>query len=91
MSNAKLRITARATFARFLRDTSGAVTVDWVVLTAAIAGIGIAVTAAVRPGVGNASEDIDACLDIQSAAWSDSGGGSHSQRLETMKAQCAAI
>ncbi len=32
----------------FARDESGAVTVDWVVLTAAIVGMGIAVVASVR-------------------------------------------
>ena len=39
-------------FARkFRTDESGAVTVDWVVLTAAIVGLGIAVVATVRGGV----------------------------------------
>ncbi len=32
----------------FAKDESGAVTVDWVVLTAAIVGLGIAVVASVR-------------------------------------------
>jgi Flp pilus assembly pilin Flp len=36
----------------FLRDQSGAVTVDWVVLTGAIVGLGIASVTAVRGGVG---------------------------------------
>ncbi len=35
----------------FSKDESGAVTVDWVVLTAAIVGLGIAVIAAVSGGV----------------------------------------
>ncbi|MEC7761254.1 MAG: hypothetical protein VX874_04980 [Pseudomonadota bacterium] len=35
---------------RFLKDTSGAVTVDWVVLTAAIVGIGVAVLTSVSGG-----------------------------------------
>ena len=34
----------------FRNDESGAVTVDWVVLTAAIVGLGIAVVASVRSG-----------------------------------------
>lgn len=34
----------------FGRNESGAVTVDWVVLTAAIVGLGIAVLASVRGG-----------------------------------------
>ncbi len=35
----------------FVSDESGAVTVDWVVLTAAIVGLGILVIQAVTPGV----------------------------------------
>jgi Flp pilus assembly pilin Flp len=37
----------------FLNDEAGAVTVDWVVLTAAIVGLGLLVFNAVRPAVGN--------------------------------------
>ena len=47
---------------RFLTEQSGAVTVDWVVLTAAIVGLGIAVLAAVRSGVADLSGDIDSKL-----------------------------
>jgi hypothetical protein len=36
----------------FARNDSGAVTVDWVVLTAAIVGLGIAVITAISSGVG---------------------------------------
>ncbi len=34
---------------QFKNDESGAVTVDWVVLTAAIVGLGLAVVLAIRP------------------------------------------
>ena len=37
-------------FDAFIRDESGAVTVDWVVLTAAIVGLGIAVLTSVGNG-----------------------------------------
>jgi Flp pilus assembly pilin Flp len=37
-------------FKKFRNDETGAVTVDWVVLTAAIVGLGIAVMASVRGG-----------------------------------------
>ncbi len=37
-------------FNAFLNDESGAVTVDWVVLTAAIVGLGIAVLTSVSNG-----------------------------------------
>lgn len=36
---------------RFAKDEDGAVTVDWVVLTAAIVGLGLVVISAVQPGV----------------------------------------
>ena len=49
----------------FKNDESGAVTVDWVVLTAAIVGLGIAVLAAVSTGVENLSNDIDTQLSGQ--------------------------
>lgn len=51
----------------FNSDESGAVTVDWVVLTAAIVGLGIAVLAAVSNGVENLSGDIDTQLSGQGA------------------------
>jgi len=41
----------------FWQDEAGAITVDWVVLTAAITGLGIATTATVGSGVNNASSD----------------------------------
>jgi Flp pilus assembly pilin Flp len=37
-------------FKKFRNDETGAVTVDWVVLTAAIVGLGVAVMASVRGG-----------------------------------------
>ncbi len=40
-------------FSAFLEDEAGAVTVDWVVLTAAIVGLGMVVFLAVRPAVGS--------------------------------------
>ena len=38
-------------FKSFKNDESGAVTVDWVVLTAAIVGLGLVVMQAVGPGI----------------------------------------
>ena len=46
----------------FKNDESGAVTVDWVVLTAALVGLGLAVMGVVRGGVQNLSTDIDGTL-----------------------------
>ncbi len=45
-------------FNKFFADESGAVTVDWVVLTAAIVGLGIAVLTSVSGGTTNLAGDI---------------------------------
>jgi len=42
----------------FRADEDGAVTVDWVVLTAAIVGLGIAVLTSVRTGAADLAGDI---------------------------------
>ncbi len=36
---------------RFNKDEDGAVTVDWVVLTAAVVGLGLIVMGAIRPAI----------------------------------------
>lgn len=46
----------------FRTEEDGAVTVDWVVLTAAIVGLGIAVILAVRSGTVNMASDIGTTL-----------------------------
>ena len=46
----------------FAADESGAVTVDWVVLTAAIVGLGIAVVASVRTGSESVAGNIESVL-----------------------------
>ncbi|WP_113911830.1 Flp family type IVb pilin [Roseovarius dicentrarchi] len=47
----------------FCADEDGAVTVDWVVLTAAVVGLGIAGVAAVQGGVTGLAETIEESLD----------------------------
>jgi len=47
----------------FIADEDGAVTVDWVVLTAALVGLGIAVLAAVETGLADLSGDIASELE----------------------------
>jgi Flp pilus assembly pilin Flp len=42
----------------FRADEDGAVTVDWVVLTAAIVGLGIAVLASVRTGANTMADGV---------------------------------
>mgnify|MGYP001076774898 CR=1 FL=1 len=50
----------------FTKDESGAVTVDWVVLTAAIVGIAIAVITLISGGVESASEGVNGGLEVAS-------------------------
>jgi Flp pilus assembly pilin Flp len=45
-------------FSAFLKDEAGAVTVDWVVLTAAIVGLGLLVFTFVRPAVSSLAAGI---------------------------------
>lgn len=56
----------------FLAGTSGAVTVDWVVMSAAIVGLGIASAGAVRVGTSALGDDVEASLagaDVASLNW----------------------
>ena len=60
----------------FAGDESGAVTVDWVVLTAALVGLGLAVMGVVSKGIGNMSQDIATDLavdhtDVANSAFGD--------------------
>ena len=43
---------------KFSKDESGAVTVDWVVLTAALVGIALVVINTIKVGINEASTDI---------------------------------
>ena len=63
--------------AAFANDEDGAVTVDWVVLTAAICGLAIAVYAVISGGIEDLSNDIDAELrkDIVGIGFSSTSGG----------------
>jgi len=47
---------------KFRKEEEGAVTVDWVVLTAAVVGLGIAGVATVQTGVGDAATAIQTDL-----------------------------
>ncbi len=62
-------------FSAFLKDEAGAVTVDWVVLTAAIVGLGLLVFTFVRPavsnlaaGIGNELGQAQACMAANGAS-----------------------
>ncbi len=54
-------------FKHFAKDEDGAVTVDWVVLTAAIVGLGLVVMQTIRPGIQAAATSIDTNLDDAAA------------------------
>ena len=59
-------------FKNFRADESGAVTVDWVVLTAAIVGLGLVVMKTVGGGVSDLAGDIDTSLKGASVGTSTS-------------------
>lgn len=52
----------RVIFSRFAKSDEGAVTVDWVVLTAAIVGLGIAVISTVATGALDNADGLGAHL-----------------------------
>ena len=61
-------------FTNFAKDESGAVTVDWVVLTAAIIGISIAVVSLIGSGLNTAASDINANLTSAVSTANDLNG-----------------
>jgi Flp pilus assembly pilin Flp len=50
-------------FSAFLNDETGAVTVDWVVLTAAVVGLGLVVFTFVQPAISQLASDIGTEID----------------------------
>ena len=54
----------RGWLVQFHKDTYGAVTVDWIVLTSAIVGLGVAVMIGVGAGAKEISGDIRTCITI---------------------------
>lgn len=50
---------------KFIVSDSGAVTVDWVVLTAAVAGMALAATAVIEEGISDLASDLEAQLRTQ--------------------------
>ena len=57
------------TFKAFANDESGAVTVDWVVLTAAIVGLGLIVMQTVGGGIEDLAGKIEADLKGDSSGY----------------------
>lgn len=67
-------------FKRFFKDESGAVTVDWVVLTAAVVGLAAVAFNTVRDGVGALSTNISSAL---SDVTVDAGAGANNNNTQT--------
>ncbi|MFY0596558.1 MAG: hypothetical protein JXQ85_09025 [Cognatishimia sp.] len=62
----------------FRKDEDGAVTVDWVVLTAAVVGLGVAAYAAIETQTTTLASDIAATIaaeDVSSAAATSAAAG----------------
>jgi Flp pilus assembly pilin Flp len=55
-------------FQNFLKDEDGAVTVDWVVLTAAVVALGIGAISAIGGSVRGLATDITASVDAGEAS-----------------------
>ena len=55
-------------FSAFLKDEAGAVTVDWVVLTAAIVGLGLVVFTYIQPAISQLASDIGDEIDAAGTA-----------------------
>lgn len=61
-------------FKNFFASEAGAVTVDWVVLTAALVGLGLAVMAVVGDGINDLTNSIsDELADTTNTVGSDHG------------------
>ncbi len=58
----------------FRKDEDGAVTVDWVVLTAAVVGLGVAGVATVSDGVDSLAGTIESGVSNQTVNGADAGG-----------------
>lgn len=63
-------------FRRFRTDESGAVTVDWVVLTAAIVGLGLVVVTTVGDAISSNSNSVGSMIGSRSMADSIYTGNS---------------
>ena len=65
--------------ASFKKDESGAVTVDWVVLTAAVVGLALLVIGLVRTGLeaagGQIADELETSLANARDGGGDTGGG----------------
>lgn len=60
-------------FKNFRRDEDGAVTVDWVVLTAAVVGLAVAAYSSIETGAKSLTSNTSTFLDGRNPNGTDSG------------------
>ena len=60
---------------KFFKDESGAVTVDWVVLTAAIVGLGMVIMTTVGGGIESLSGTVVTDLEGRASGYVSANGG----------------
>ena len=58
-------------FKKFLRNEEGAITVDWIVLTAAVTGLGLAGIGSLQQGVNNLARNIETGISIKTVSNGD--------------------
>jgi Flp pilus assembly pilin Flp len=63
-------------FKNFSKDESGAVTVDWVVLTAAVVGLAVAAYSSIETGATNLTSATNDFMATQNPGGVGEGGGS---------------
>ncbi len=81
----RLHLASRA----FWRDEVGATTVEFVVVTAMVVGLAVAVTAAIATGAQQGAERIEKCMEIQGKLLQKDL--SYEQQLKRMQKRCAKI
>lgn len=64
-------------FTAFLNDETGAVTVDWVVLTAAVVTLGLVVFNFVAPAVSDLAQDIKSEIDQAGVRLGEASAGAN--------------
>ncbi|MBU2994213.1 hypothetical protein Q4555_07450 [Octadecabacter sp. 1_MG-2023] len=77
-------------FKRFRRDTDGAVTVDWIVLTAGIVGLSIAVMSSVGQGAVSQGESLELCMKRVSRILTRDNDWTFERRMRVAQRRCAA-
>jgi len=70
-------------------DEDGAVSVDWVVLTAAIVGLAVVVVTQIANGTLDLADDAQNCLDYDIPTISDDSGLSYIEQLEKIQDWCS--